>query len=497
MSDPYTRQPATADYGLREGDTGPALEATLTDLDGSAVDLSTATEVRLYIRRQADNEDVVNTAITIDDAATGQVSHEFTGGFSTTGAGMHELYFRVEFDSGAIETYPRMGVAYLWVPDTFAQTGTADLDPDDAEVGVLTADSLRSTDIGGRDGNPLAWTSAQDAQNNDLQNVGAFDGSKVTTDELSTSARLADIVVHQPNTDWVANGDDGQIASGSDAGTVLQAAIDSLDDDDGMVWAHNLDPSSVTVTLDRRETVVYAFNGNQWFQTYGNDGVRFWGTGEDGDYMGIKWYPEQRGTDGTQADATITAHKKKDDGTVDEHLSIYTGDGAGSENKRLDVPYGAANVEPHWQNITRMIFDGALEPRTSTPVAGTGAIRLASGEGIATRNSAGDDDLFYLTSFADDKIRIGDTNNAGLQLWTGGGVEFHGNLLVRGNSIEDAQGIHQQQRGDPSTSELASGEVMTFASDGSGTGSAGDLVYAVNDGGTIKTSVIAQVSNAT
>jgi hypothetical protein len=53
------------------------------------------------------------------------------------------------------------------------------------------------------------------------------------------------------------------------------------------------------------------------------------------------------------------------------------------------------------------------------------------------------------------------------------------------------------QRGDPTTSELDDGEVMTYNSDGTDTGSAGDLLYAVNDSGTIKTTIIAERSNAT
>jgi hypothetical protein len=57
-------------------------------------------------------------------------------------------------------------------------------------------------------------------------------------------------------------------------------------------------------------------------------------------------------------------------------------------------------------------------------------------------------------------------------------------------------GIIHQQRGDPTTSDLDQGEVMVFNSDGSGTGAAGDLVYAVNDGGTIETQVIAAETNA-
>lgn len=64
-------------------------------------------------------------------------------------------------------------------------------------------------------------------------------------------------------------------------------------------------------------------------------------------------------------------------------------------------------------------------------------------------------------------------------------------------NIEGTDGRTYRQRGDPSTSELAQGENMVFNSDGSGTGSAGDLVYAVNNGGTIETLILAQVSNAT
>lgn len=58
-------------------------------------------------------------------------------------------------------------------------------------------------------------------------------------------------------------------------------------------------------------------------------------------------------------------------------------------------------------------------------------------------------------------------------------------------------GTVHEQRGDPSTSELPTGAVMIYNSDGSGTGTAGDLVYAVNDGGTIKTTILAQKANAT
>ena len=76
-----------------------------------------------------------------------------------------------------------------------------------------------------------------------------------------------------------------------------------------------------------------------------------------------------------------------------------------------------------------------------------------------------------------------------------------GTVIARYDSAETVWRFEvsevKPQRGDPSTSELDDGDVMTFNSDGSGTGSAGDLVYAVNDAGTIKTAIIAQRSNAT
>lgn len=76
-------------------------------------------------------------------------------------------------------------------------------------------------------------------------------------------------------------------------------------------------------------------------------------------------------------------------------------------------------------------------------------------------------------------------------------VDGSQNITLPNGHAETSGGVEYQQRGDPTTSELSDGQCMEYCSDGSGTGSAGDLVYAVNDSGTIKTSIIAQRSNAT
>lgn len=85
------------------------------------------------------------------------------------------------------------------------------------------------------------------------------------------------------------------------------------------------------------------------------------------------------------------------------------------------------------------------------------------------------------------------------------GVDATGNgvgVFSAGTGVTDGRhhitgGVVHAQRGDPTTDELPPGEVMTYNSDGSGTGNQGDLVYAINDAGTVKTQVIAARSDAT
>lgn len=91
------------------------------------------------------------------------------------------------------------------------------------------------------------------------------------------------------------------------------------------------------------------------------------------------------------------------------------------------------------------------------------------------RDSGGTDHTVALVT-SDDQLNIGD-----------------GNLPIRTQGAGEAM----SQRSAPTTSELSSGEVMRYVSDGTDSGSAGDLMYAINDAGTIKTQVIAAKSNAT
>jgi len=61
-----------------------------------------------------------------------------------------------------------------------------------------------------------------------------------------------------------------------------------------------------------------------------------------------------------------------------------------------------------------------------------------------------------------------------------------------------ASGFASRARDDPGTQALPQdGDGMIYVSDGSQTGSQGDLIYAINDAGTVKTTVVAALADAT
>lgn len=74
------------------------------------------------------------------------------------------------------------------------------------------------------------------------------------------------------------------------------------------------------------------------------------------------------------------------------------------------------------------------------------------------------------------------------------GGSLTGDLDV-GGILSVSSGTIQQQRGAPTTTELADGERMTYTSDGTDAHSAGDLVSARNNAGTIVSQVIAAAAD--
>lgn len=150
-----------------------------------------------------------------------------------------------------------------------------------------------------------------------------------------------------------------------------------------------------------------------------------------------------------------------------------------SDNLTLEATGGSANVELNSSDLE-------LNGNNITSTGGSYTLE-ASGNNVQLGDNLDSNGNLITNAGTSDLSLAGGGNT----------VKLLSTLNLNGNIIDNNNGSVYQQRGDPSTTEVPSGEAMTYVSDGSGTGSAGDLVYAVNDGGSIKTVIIAQRSNAT
>ena len=112
----WQRKPPDAYW--KQGDSAPALLATLVDGDGVAVNL-TAASVKFMMWGPGDAAVKVNSAATITDAATGKVSYTPTA-LNTDTPGDYIVEWQVTFSGGAIETFPNADWQKIRVKDDIA-----------------------------------------------------------------------------------------------------------------------------------------------------------------------------------------------------------------------------------------------------------------------------------------------------------------------------------------------------------------------------------------
>lgn len=93
-----------ADFTIAQGDTAPALEATLKDGDGNPVDLSGAT-IKFHMMTKRYNKSLVNKDATISDAANGKVQYSWAEGDTDT-VGDHHIEWEVTHSNGDVESFP-------------------------------------------------------------------------------------------------------------------------------------------------------------------------------------------------------------------------------------------------------------------------------------------------------------------------------------------------------------------------------------------------------
>lgn len=96
-----------ADFHITQNDTAPAIEATLKDSDGNAVDISGGS-VTFHMRAKGETTTKVNASAKIVDSANGKVKYEWASGDTDT-FGMFDAEWEVKYSDGSIETFPSNG----------------------------------------------------------------------------------------------------------------------------------------------------------------------------------------------------------------------------------------------------------------------------------------------------------------------------------------------------------------------------------------------------
>ena len=93
-------------FKIKQNDTSPSLEATLSDANLVPVNISAAT---VMLHMKAIGGDVVlDEQMTITDAENGVVQYDWQVGDTST-VGTYYVEFEVTYSDGSIETFPNTG----------------------------------------------------------------------------------------------------------------------------------------------------------------------------------------------------------------------------------------------------------------------------------------------------------------------------------------------------------------------------------------------------
>lgn len=93
-----------ATFVIKQNDTSPSIEATLTDINGSAVNIASAS-VRFHMKNMSNNTLTVDQAATIVNAASGIVRYAWQAA-DTQKPGLYNCEFEVTYSDNSIETFP-------------------------------------------------------------------------------------------------------------------------------------------------------------------------------------------------------------------------------------------------------------------------------------------------------------------------------------------------------------------------------------------------------
>lgn len=101
----YTATP----FEIKQNDLLPSLASVLLNSDGSVVDLTSATTVKLYACLKGSTQETIAGAVAvIVSAPAGSVRYDF-GGSDTAVVGDYVLEWRVTWSNGKTSSYPGNG----------------------------------------------------------------------------------------------------------------------------------------------------------------------------------------------------------------------------------------------------------------------------------------------------------------------------------------------------------------------------------------------------
>lgn len=104
-------------FTIKQGDTAPALKATLKRGDGDVVDLSGVENIEFYLEDALQGvivEDDLSGNVSIVSASDGLIQYAWQDG-DTDITGQKQAEFLVTFNSGDTETFPNNDYLYITI----------------------------------------------------------------------------------------------------------------------------------------------------------------------------------------------------------------------------------------------------------------------------------------------------------------------------------------------------------------------------------------------
>jgi hypothetical protein len=105
-------------FSIKQNDTAPALQASLFDASGAALDLSGAS-ARFHLRKRDGTTTLIDAAATIVTASPAVVSYSWAAGDTDT-VGEYEAEFEITYADSTVETFPNRGYILVRIWDDIA-----------------------------------------------------------------------------------------------------------------------------------------------------------------------------------------------------------------------------------------------------------------------------------------------------------------------------------------------------------------------------------------